>query len=81
MNFREKLSAYLQEKGKKLLCSDFKDTIIVQHQDGSFFHLHNAIIEEREFDKFDMIFVWTEHCGYFYFFKGDLENWGKYKRV
>jgi mRNA-degrading endonuclease YafQ of YafQ-DinJ toxin-antitoxin module len=49
---------------------DFDKTIFIYHLDGSFFHLKNAHLLE---DKL-MVFIYTEHCGFLYFYKEDLEK-------
>lgn len=47
---------------------DFKKEIKLEHMDGSEFDLQNCMWEESE----KLIFIWTEHCGYFYFYKEDI---------
>ena len=49
---------------------DFKSEITIRHLDGSEFHLINATWDEC----LDRIYIWTEHCGYFYFYKDDLKE-------
>lgn len=66
---------YLEQKDGSLQCMDFKGAVKVIHQDGSVFLLENAIMEERDFYKFKLLLVWTEHCSYFFFFTEDLESW------
>jgi hypothetical protein len=50
--------------------SDFNETIKIIHGDGSEFSLENALLEEDEL----RIYVYTEHCGFFWFFKDDLKK-------
>ncbi len=66
---------YLEEKDVKLQCTDFKGAVTIKHQDDSEFVLQNAIMEEETFGSFKLLLVWTEHCGYFFFFTEDLESW------
>ncbi len=66
---------YLEGKDAKLLCSNFKGAVTIKHQDNSQFFLENAIMEEKSFGSFKLLFVWTEHCGHFFFFTEDLESW------
>ena len=73
--------AFMHEKDKNLLCNQFNMMIEILHKDGSHFSLHNALVDEQMFEGNALLLVWTEHCGYFYFFKEDLEHWIKYKQV
>lgn len=66
---------YLEERDAKLLCTDFKGSVIIIHQDDSKFSLENAIMEEETFGSFKLLLVWTEHCGNFFFFTEDLDSW------
>lgn len=68
---RSEIYAFMCEHGKGLRSDkDFKKEIKIKHLDESKFHLHNCQIGE---DK-TRIFIWTEHCGYFYFYKEDIEE-------
>ncbi len=73
--YHTEVVAYLAEKDKSLTCDKFTGMLNVSHGDGSHFALPNSIIEEKTFGEAEMLLVWTEHCGYFYFFKEDLEHW------
>jgi len=48
----------------------FGTEINVKHKDGSKFHLPFSYITEDSL----RIYVYTEHCGFFWFFKDDLEE-------
>ena len=65
----------MEKKRKTNRCFDFQYTVTVQHQDGSFFYLPNAFVEEKKFGDFEMLLVYTEHCGYYAFYVDDLEHW------
>ena len=49
---------------------DFEKQIKIKHKDESKFDLAEAYLEQ---DK-NKIYVYTEHCGFFWFFKDDLEE-------
>ncbi len=49
---------------------DFASVIEIRHKDYSRFILNDAHLEEDE----KKIYVYTEHCGFFWFFKDDLEE-------
>lgn len=77
LEFTEKLSTraeiytFLCKHGKSLRSDgDFTDEIILKHLDESEFHLLNCTWDECE----EKVYIWTEHCGYFYFYKEDIEN-------
>jgi hypothetical protein len=70
--------AYLSERDETLTCDKFTGMLNVSHADGSYFALPNSIVEEKKFGDFDVLLVWTEHCGYFFFFKDDLNRWDYY---
>ena len=78
---KKAVQADLEKKDSKLQCMDFKHTVEISHQDGSHFILQNAIMEKRLYGIHELLLVWTEHCGYFYFFIADLNEWRKYKVV
>ena len=64
----------LRGSGKsKLHCADFKYIVKAKHHDGSTFDLKYAFAVEYE----DWHFVFTEHTGYFMFYKedSDIEQW------
>ena len=70
---KSRLEAYtfMCKHGKQLRADkDFGQTITITHLDGSKFYLPNSSWDEDE----KRIFVWTEHCGYLYFYKDDLEE-------
>ena len=73
MKTKKEIKEYLNATDKIIKCDDLKDTIIIYHNDGSVFHLENAYFQEDE----DILYIWTEHCGYFYFYKQDLLFWKK----
>ena len=71
LNNRLAIYNFLCQHGKTLRSDeDFNKRIKIKHLDASEFDLPCCTWEESE----DMIFIWTEHCGYFYFFKEDLEE-------
>ena len=70
---------YMNKKRAKNTCDKFKYSVKVVHQDGSFFFFESAYIEEKKFGDFDMLLVYSEHCGYMHFYKDDLESWRVYK--
>jgi|FAXJ01.1.fsa_nt_gi hypothetical protein len=78
---KKAVRADLEKKDAKLQCIDFKHTVEISHQDGSSFLLHNAILERKWYGLCELLLVWTEHCGFFYFFVTDLNAWYKYKIV
>lgn len=49
---------------------DFEADIKIKHIDGSEFHLNHCTWEQCE----HKIYIWTEHCGYLYFYKDDLKE-------
>lgn len=65
----------MESVDQTLQCTDFNGSVVVTHQDGSVFKLNNAIGSVRRIDNFDILMVWTEHCGYFSFFVDDLESY------
>lgn len=67
--------AALENRDATLQCMDFKGRVTIKHQDDSSFELSYAIAEERVFGNFKLLLVWTEHCGYFFFFTDDLDSW------
>jgi len=48
----------------------FISEITIKHRDQSLFILQNAHLQEDD----TKIYIYTEHCGFFYFYKGDLEE-------
>lgn len=73
MKTKKEIKEYLNATDKIIKCDNLKDTIIIYHGDYSVFHLVNCYIEEDE----DILYIWTEHCGYFYFHKEALLFWKK----
>lgn len=62
---------FLCQHGKTLRSDkDFRKQIRIKHLDTSEFNLPLCAWDESE----DKIFIWTEHCGYLYFYKEDLEE-------
>lgn len=78
MNIRQQIREDLDKRGENLTCDMFKDFVKIVHGDGSIFLLENVIVEEKRYVQLDVYLVWTEHCGYFYFFKDDLELFRKW---
>jgi hypothetical protein len=70
---------YMYSKRKKIICDKFKSFIKLIHCDGSVFSLENVLTEDKVFDNMDMLLVYTEHCGYFAFYKIDLHDWKEIK--
>lgn len=58
-------------KSKKFTSYDFKGTSIIRHHDESEFKFCWSILEEND----DFVFVFSEHNGYHFFYKEDLEEW------
>jgi hypothetical protein len=79
--YHNAIIAYLETKDVTLLTHKFDCMVEIQHGDGSHFFLHNAFVKEKLFDGVKFLLVWTEHCGYYYFFIEDLEHWIKYKQI
>jgi acyl-CoA thioesterase FadM len=50
--------------------SDFDDEITIKHIDGSSFNLKYATLREDQ----EKVYVYTEHCGFFFFYKEDLKS-------
>ncbi len=68
---RSEIYFFMCECGEKLRSDmDFKKEVKIKHLDESKFHLYNCQLIEDE----TRIFIWTEHCGYFYFHKEDIEE-------
>lgn len=70
---------YMESKRSKNTCSKFEYIIQINHGDGSVFVFHNAYLEIKQFGKFEMLLVYTEHCGYYAFYSTDIELWRKTK--
>jgi hypothetical protein len=77
----QQANEYMEAKDKSLQCTDFPFMVEVAHSDGSRFMFHNARTERTTFNGFEMLLVWTEHCGYHAFFMDDLDFWRPYKIV
>ena len=76
------VASYLAKKDAKMNTQGlFQKTVIVQHGDGSHFVFMNAEAEYKTYGTMILLLVWTEHCGYFYFFITDLERWNILKRA
>ena len=68
---RSEIYSFMCNHGKTLNSrTDFCSEIMIEHLDGSKFDLKSGSWDECE----EKIYVWTEHCGYFYFFKDDLRQ-------
>ena len=68
---RKELKEYAEEKDRTLSSNiNFEGKATIQHGDGSKFILENAEIEEKD----GFLIVFTEHCGFFIFHKGDLDK-------
>jgi hypothetical protein len=50
-----------------------KYSVFILHQDGSSFHIKNVLFNRKQFEQFDILLVWSEHCGNLYFFEDDLQ--------
>jgi hypothetical protein len=57
---------------------DFRQTVVLAHQDGSNFVLANAAVWRSSCTRF--IGVSTEHCGDLLFYIDDLHSWSIYER-
>lgn len=60
---------------KRLVCGNFNGEVSIYHLDGSKFKLKNVMVKNDSVNGFEMLCVWTEHCGNFVFFKEDLKKW------
>ncbi len=65
----------MDEFDRQLTCENFRGSVNIRHLDGSVFKLKNVLLKEERIDSFEMVLVWTEHCGNFAFFKDDLKSW------
>lgn len=81
MKIIERIRKYMEEKDADMKCNNFTHTVEVSHQDGSHFLFQNAIMDYKTFGEMKMLLVWTEHCGYHFFFIDDLTHWRKYSIV
>jgi hypothetical protein len=86
MNLRRDLPAkwkgllitYLHDGRESLQCTDFPDhTVNIIHEDGSRFELKNAFFIEDDTE----VMVFTEHVGYYLFYKDELADWYSSKRL
>jgi len=73
----EKVRAEFAEFCKSRDTKDFKQTIVVAHEDGSNFVLTHAAIWKSSCARF--IGVSTEHCGDLLFYAEDLHSWRLYE--
>lgn len=60
----------VEKRDEEDLHDGFQCSVDVKHSDGSKFILNNAFLLEDETE----IMVFTEHCGYFHFYKDDLSS-------
>lgn len=68
---RSEIYAFMCSHGKGLRSDEhFNKLIRIIHLDGSEFHLCSCSWDEDD----KRIYVWTEHCGYLYFYKEDIEE-------
>lgn len=67
---KKEILAWMDIENARLQCIKFNIEVRIVHQDESEFKLTHAIVVH---DKI-RIYVWTEHTGYFYFYKTDLEK-------
>jgi len=65
----------MEKFDKRFFAGNFSGEIDIHHLDGSVFKLKNVFLKEEKVGDFEMLLVWTEHCGSFAFFKEDLEKW------
>ena len=67
---RNEFYKFMCDHGRSLSSlHDFSWLIKIKHLDGSEFDLRYCHWDECE----DIVYIWSEHCGYFYFYKADLE--------
>lgn len=59
----------MKKKDKELLADQFNCHLKIIHHDESFFDLPQAYYEEDA----DLYYIWTEHCGFFWLRKPDIE--------
>ena len=68
---RREINDFMHDYDNNLLSDvDFNEEVEIKHHDGSKFILPFALLKE---DKI-RIYVYTEHCGFFWFHKDDLEE-------
>ena len=68
---KEDIYQFMCSHGKELLSDrDFQSHIKIEHLDGSKFEIMSCRWDQCE----EKIYIWSEHCGYFYFFKDDLRE-------
>lgn len=77
----KKAQEILEARRPTLRCGMFNHMVEIHHGDGSHFTFHNATVKKQKVDGFEMLLVWTEHCGYHAFFCADLEGWAKFKHA
>lgn len=66
---RREIYDFMSDFDKNLRSNlDFNEEIRIKHLDGSNFLLHFAFLKE---DKM-RVYIYTEHCGFFWFVKEDL---------
>ena len=68
------IQEYLRKNSPSKNIGELKKSIYIYHLDGSFIFLNNCQIEVRCIDGMnpEIICVWTEHLGNYYFFIEDL---------
>ena len=68
---RSDIYEFMDTHGKTLRADeDLACRIKIEHLDGSKFDILNCMWDECE----EKIYIWSEHCGYLYFFKDDLKS-------
>lgn len=70
---------YMESQRVNNTTNKFNNLVKVVHGDGSVFSLESAYTEEKIFNDIEMLLVYTEHCGYFAFYKDDVEHWNEFK--
>jgi hypothetical protein len=61
----------MKSRNSELEAGQFTSIVQIWHEDASFFFLPCAYCEEDG----DYLYIYTEHCGFFYFAKEDLSDW------
>ena len=63
------------ERGRNLSVENFTLAyVLIKHQDGSVFKIANVMIERRQVNEIDCIFVYPEHNSICLFVEADLES-------
>ena len=79
MDKREKdIRDKMDKISKDLSCHELNKSIEIKHLDGSTLFLNNCRIEGEYIEEGmtpEILYVWTEHLGNFYFFVEDLKEY------